>query len=145
MGFRDNELYHQPFPAQVPMRHSQSIRPAGLCQPGWDTWIADALGLTDYSDTVPRTVLAKCLRVAAALGAAVSGVVRTVARVGRETIRKGIGAALPGDPRRLENRIAAGLRHARPRPRPRAVPVAIDIHRRPYYGDRGRTRGVTGG
>ncbi len=128
------------------MRHPHRIRPGTLCQPGWDTWIADALGLTDDSDAVPRTLLAKCLRVAAALGAAVSAVARQVADLGREAVRKGINAARPGDPRRLEDRIAAGLRHALPRGlRGLTLPLGIDIHRRPYYGDRHHTPGVTGG
>ena len=128
------------------MRHRHSIRPSALCQPGWDTWIADALGITDYSDAVPRTLLAKCLLVAAALGAAVSAVTRRVADLGRETIRKGINAALPSDPRRLEDQIATGLRHALPRGlRGLTLPLGIDIHRRPYYGDREHAPGVTGG
>jgi hypothetical protein len=128
------------------MRHSHNIRPRDLCQPGWDTWIADALGLTDYSDDLPRTLLAKCLLVAAALGAAVSAVTRRVADLGRETVRKGINAALPDDPRTLEDRLAAGLRHALPRGlRGLSLPIAIDIHRRAYYGNRRRTPGITGG
>lgn len=114
-------------------------------QPGWDLWLSDVLGLTDYSDRAPRTVLARCLLLAAALGAAVSTVARRVANVGRETARQGLAASLPTDARQLEHRLAAGFRRVLPRVmRRRAVPVAIDIHRRPYYGDRGRTAGVTG-
>lgn len=128
------------------MRHRHSIRPSVLCQPGWDSWLAEALGITDYSDAVPRTRLAKCLLVAAALGAAISAVARQVADLGREAVRKGINATLPSDPRQLEDRIATGLRHALPRKlRGLTLPLGIDIHRRPYYGDRDHTPGVTGG
>ena len=114
-------------------------------QPGWDIWLSDVLGLTDYSDRAPRTALARCLLVAAALGAAVSAVARRVANIGRETVRKGLAAPLPTDVRQLEHRLAVGFRRVLPRVRRRrAVPVAIDIHRRPYYGDRSHTTGVTG-
>jgi hypothetical protein len=127
------------------MRHRHTS-PAGLVrQPGWDTWLADVLGLTDYSRRAPRALLARCLLVASALGAAVSAVARHVAGLGRETVRKGFAAALPIDARDLEGRLAGGFRRALPRAlRKRPVPVAIDLHRRPYYGDRDHTRGVTG-
>ena len=128
------------------MRPPHTIRPADLCQPGWDAWIADALGITDYSAAVPCTLLARCLLVAATLGAAVSGIARRAVNLGREVVRKGIHASLPDDPRQLEDRIATALRHTLPRKfRTSALPVAIDIHRRPYYGDRASTPGVTGG
>jgi hypothetical protein len=128
------------------MRHRHDTRPDDLRQPGWDTWIADALGLTDYSDDAPRTLLARCLLLAAALGAAVSAVTRRAADLGRETVRKGIEASLPGDARSLENRLAAAFRRTLPRAlRKTSVPIAIDIHRRPYYGNRRQTPGITGG
>jgi hypothetical protein len=128
------------------MRHRHDIRPADVCQPGWGTWIADALGLTDYSASAPRTALARCLLVAAALRVAISAVARRVADLGRETVRKGVAASLPGEPRELERRLAAGLRRVLPRGvRRKPMPVAIDIHRRPYYGDRRDTPAITGG
>jgi len=83
--------------------------------------------------------------VASALGAAVSAVARRVAELGRETVRKGIAASLPDDVRQLEGRLADGFRRVLPRAlRERSVPVAIDIHRRPYYGDHDHTAGITG-
>jgi hypothetical protein len=129
------------------MRHTHTTPNDFTRQPAWIQWIADVLGLTDSSDRLPRTALARCLLVAASLGLAVSAVARRVTGCGRETVRKGIGAALPEDPRELENRLAAGLRHCLPRRwrRRRSVPIAIDVHRRPYYGDRDHTPGVTGG
>ena len=128
------------------MRHPHTTRSDDLRQPAWAQWIADVLGLADYSDRLPRTALARCLLMAAALGLAVSAVARRVSGGGREVVRRGIRATLPDDPRDLERRLAAGLRQRLPRAlRRHSVPVAIDVHRRPYYGDHDRTRGVTGG
>ena len=128
------------------MRHRHNTRPDDVRQPGWDVWIADGVGLTDYSDAAPRTVLARCLLLAAALGATVSAVARKAANLGREVVRRGLAAAVPSDPRELERRLAAGFRRALPRGfRDRRIPIAIDIHKRPYYGDRDRTPGITGG
>jgi putative transposase len=101
--------------------------------------------LTDSSGAT-GVALATCLLVASALRLAVSAVARKVAGAGRETVRKAIAASLPQDPRQLELRIAAGLRRAIPRQGGRrSVPVAIDFHQRPYYGQRARTPGVVGG
>jgi len=127
------------------MRH-RHLSPAGLVrQPGWDQWLADVLGLTDYSHRATGALLALCLLVASALGAAVSAVARRVARLGRETVRKGIAAGRPSDVRQLEHRLAGALRRMLPRALRRGrVPVAIDLHRRPYYGAHDRTAGVTG-
>ena len=127
------------------MRHRHNTRAADLRQPAWAQWAADALGLADYSEQLTRTALAKCLLVAASLRLTLSAVARKVADAGREVVRKGIAASLPDTAGELENRLAAGLRHALPRQlRKKSLPVAIDIHRRPYYGDR-QTPGITGG
>jgi hypothetical protein len=145
MGFPENGLYHQPSHREDPMRHRHLTPPDAVRLRPWTEWIAQTLGLTDASDRLPRTALARCLLLAATLGVAVSAVARRATGLGRETVRKGIQAPLPPDPRDLERRIALGL-HRRPRRRPRrAVPIAIDVHRRPYYGDRDHTPGVTGG
>lgn len=128
------------------MRHQHLSRSAVLRQHGWAQWIADSVGLADYSDQLTRTTLAKCLLVAAALRVAVSRIARTVANAGREVVRKGIAASLPNDTRLLENRLAQAFRHAIPRPLlHKALDIAIDTHKRPYYGDRKRTPGITGG
>lgn len=128
------------------MRHPHPTPIAVARQPAWADWIADALGLADFSDALPRTALARCLLLAAALGQTLSAVARRAAGCGRETVRKGLRATLPDDPRELERRLAAGLRHHLPRRfRRRSVPIAVDVHRRPYYGDPDRTHGVTGG
>jgi putative transposase len=128
------------------MRHRHDSRPDDLRQPGWSAWIATELGLSDYSSDVPATALAQCLLLAAALGVAVSAVTRRAANIGREVVRRALAASLPENTRALEARLAAGLRHALPRQlRTKSLPIAIDIHRRPYYGDRNRTPGITGG
>src|SRR5436309_15856566 len=111
MGFPENGLCHQSRSREDPMRHTHNTRTEDLRQPAWAQWIADVLGLTDYSGRLPRTALARCLLLAASLGLAVSAVARRVARSGREVVRKGVRAALPEDARDLERRVAAGLRH----------------------------------
>ena len=127
------------------MRHRHLSPARAVCQPGWDQWIADVLGLTDYSHQATRALLARCLLVASALGTALRAVARRVAGLGRETVRKGLAASRPTDVRQLESRLAGAFRRMLPRAlRAARVPVAIDIHRRPYYGDHDRTTGVTG-
>jgi putative transposase len=128
------------------MRHTQSTSGEDYGQPRWATWIADVLGITDYSAALSRTAVARCLLVASALRVAVSAVARRVTGCGRETVRHGIRASLPAEVRTLEGRLAGAFRQPLAgRHRRRRVPVAIDIHKRPYYGDRDRAPGVTGG
>lgn len=137
MGFPENGLYHQSVHREDPMRHRHHTPHADLRQPGWDAWLADALGLTDYSDRAPRAALARCLLVAAALRVAVSAVTRRAAGLGRETVRKGIAAALPADPRALEARLApASAAPSRRAGRGRS--------RSPSTGTAGRTTGTAG-
>jgi hypothetical protein len=146
MGFPENGLYHQSIRRELPMRHPHDTRLDDLRQPAWEQPIADALGLSDYTDTLPATAVARCLLLAATLGLAVSAVARRVTRRGRETLRLAVAASLPPETHALESRLAAGLRRHLPRALSRrAIPIAIDIHRRPYYGDHRRTAGLTGG
>jgi putative transposase len=121
--------------------------PAGAAgHPAWAGALADALGLTDYSPAAPRAAVARALLLAAALTRAVSAVARRAAGAGRETVRRALRAALPDDPAAVEARLARGLHAQLPRRfGRRGVPIAIDTHRRPYYGDRRRTPGVCGG
>ena len=76
MGFPENGLCHQSRSREDPMRHTHNTRTEDLRQPAWAQWIADVLGLTDYSGRLPRTALARCLLLAASLGLAVSAVAR---------------------------------------------------------------------
>ncbi len=126
------------------MRHPHDNPRNLIRQPAWADGLADRLGFTDYSTTTPRALLARGLLLAAT-GFAVSHAAPRLLRRGRETIRKGVAANLPDAPRVLEDRVAAGLRHTLPRRyRGRPLPVALDPHRRPYYGDRRRIPAVTG-
>lgn len=144
MGFPENGLYHQSIRRETPMRRHQSNPWPTLGQPAWADDLADVLHLTD-SPALPRTALARCLLLAAALRLAVSAVARRAAGVGRETARAALAADLPDRPAVLEDRLAAGFRRRLPRAfRRRPVPVAIDTHHRPFYGDPD-TGGVTGG
>jgi hypothetical protein len=121
--------------------HSESAR-----QSTWAISVADALGLSDFSAALGRIALARCLLFAAALRVTLSAVARLVGGCGRETLRKGLLAGLPTEPRLVEDRFAAAFRAGlRRRDRRRAVPLAVDLHKRPYYGDHDRTPGVTGG
>lgn len=116
-----------------------------LGQQAWADTLADVLHLTDGA-VVARAAVARCLLAAAALGVAVSAVAKRVAGVGRETIRKAFAADLPADLPTPERHLAAGLRRRFPRSfRKRPIPIAIDTHQRPFYGDRGATPGVVGG
>ena len=116
-----------------------------LGQQAWADTLADVLHLTDGA-VVARAAVARCLLAAAALGVAVSAVAKRVAGVGRETIRKAFAADLPADLPTPERHLAAGLRRRFPRSfRKRPIPIAIDTHQRPFYGDRDATPGVVGG
>ena len=107
-----------------------------LGQQAWADTLADVLHLTDGA-VVARAAVARCLLAAAALGVAVSAVAKRVAGVGRETIRKAFAADLPADLPTPERHLAAGLRRRFPRSfRKRPIPIAIDTHQRPFYGDR---------
>jgi hypothetical protein len=127
------------------MRRHQSNPWATLGQPAWTNTLADALHLSD-SATLTRNDLARCLLLAASLNVALSAVARHAANVGRETLRKALAADLPNTTDELEARLAAALRRPLPRVlRRRPVPIAIDLHRRPFYGDRRTTPGVVAG
>lgn len=122
------------------MRRSQCNPWPVLGQQAWADTLADVLHLT------AGAAVARCLLAAAALGVAVSAVARRVAGAGRETVRTTLAADLTTDLTTLERRLAAGLRRRFSRSfRKHPVPIAIDTHQRPFYGDRGTTPGVVGG
>jgi putative transposase len=127
------------------MHRRQSNPWATLGQPAWANALADALHLSD-SPALRRNDLARCLLLASCLNVSLSAVARPAAHVGRETLRKALAAELPGNPRDLEARLAAALRRQLPRVlRRRPIPLAIDLHRRPFYGDHAATPGVRAG
>lgn len=126
------------------MRRSQCTPCAVLSQHTWAEALAQVFHLTDGS--LPRGAVARCLLVASALRVAVSAVAARVARAGRETVRKVLAADRPADPDTLERYLAAGLRRHIPRSfRTQPIPIAVDTHARPFYGDHEGTPGVVGG
>jgi putative transposase len=107
--------------------------------------LASVFHLSDGS-SVTGAMMARCLLVASALRIAVSAVAQRITGLGRETIRKALAADRPTDLDTLERHLAAGLRPHIPRSfRNRSIPIAIDIHQRPFYGDHDGTPGVVGG
>lgn len=127
------------------MRQFYRSPPTPLGPPSWATAVADAVGLTDYSARASRTVVARALIYAAVLTRSVSAAARAVVGVGRETLRKALAAALPATLDLLEDRVARGLHAVLPRrARRRPLPVALDLHLRPFYGHH-RTPGLCGG
>ena len=127
------------------MRHTSRSSGGPLGPASWATALADALGLTDYSPRASRGMVARALIYAAVLTRSVSAAARTVVAVGRETLRKALAAALPATLDALEDRVARGLHAVLPRrARRRPLPVALDLHLRPFYGHY-RTPGLCGG
>ena len=106
-------------------------------------WLVRALEWTVGGAGVAPELLVRLLVRAAAEMRSLSAIVAEAAAVPSiETVRKALLAYLPSDPqallpaaeRALHARLPKSLRH-----RPRTM--AIDLHLRPYYGDR-RTRGI---
>ena len=127
------------------MRQSYRSSTGPLGPQTWAIALAEAFGLTDYSARASRTTVARALIYAAALTRSLSAAARALATVGRETLRRALAAALPTTIEELEDRVIRGLQSALPRRlRGRAVPVAIDLHLRPYYGHY-QTPGICGG
>jgi putative transposase len=120
------------------MRHPHCSPRAAARQPAWAAWLAGAAGLTDAA--VPAGLLARCLLLAAACGVSLAAAARRLG-AGREAVRRA-RAAQPGPD---DARLARAVRASLPRRWRRPARVALDVHRRPYYGDRRRTPGVTGG
>lgn len=101
------------------------------------------LELRDYRQSVPATLLAKLLLLAACWQTSLSSVCTFVTDApSHETVRKALHACLPPRPRDLLDRLCALLRQSLPE-HLRDVPrlMALDLHQRPYYGR--ATRGVT--
>jgi hypothetical protein len=101
--------------------------------------------LTDYKRRLPRTVLARVLLLASALGRSLSFVAQRCHKApSDETLRQALLYNLPGQDllnARLLHALHA-LLPARVRRQPRAA--ALDFHQRPFYGDP-TTPGVRGG
>jgi hypothetical protein len=121
-------------------RFTQAVVTAGVCE-----LVVSHLALTDYKRRLPRTVLARVLLLASALGRSLSFVAqRCQGCPSDETLRLAVLYNLPGQDL-LNARLLAALHALLPagvRRQPRAA--ALDFHQRPFYGDPA-TPGVRGG
>lgn len=106
-------------------------------------WLLDALQWSSDKTTVAPVLLVQLLLRAAAEMRSLSAVVAEAAGVpSYETVRTNLLALLPGDPMDLLPATTRALQLRLPKAlsrRPRTA--AIDLHLRPYYGDK-NTRGI---
>lgn len=100
----------------------------------------------DFGRKVTGSMLVELLASAAALGISLSRVAKLLeAGPSDESVRNALHFNLP-DLDQLKAEVTAGLRKSLPRGlRRAAVTVAIDYHKRPYYGNVDKTPGVRGG
>jgi len=100
--------------------------------------IVSTFQLSDFGRSVSALLLGRLLVMAACVGASLSGVAgRTRRSPSGETVRKALLANLLGDQAEMERRINGSLLRLTPKAffkRPRRL--AIDLHQRPYYGQR---------
>jgi putative transposase len=103
------------------------------------------LALRDYKQSVPASLLASVLLLAACWQTSLSCACEHVRGTpSRETVRKALFACLPPRPCDLLERIVQLLRRSLPEHlRDRFLAFVLDIHRRPYYGK--STRGSSKG
>ncbi len=104
------------------------------------------LALPAFRTRVPAALLARLLLWATATRRSLSALCRRSTHApSDETVRQALLVALPPTEQELQRRLLAGLHALVPRAaRRRALPMALDLHLRPYYGTP-RTPGVVGG
>jgi hypothetical protein len=121
-------------------RITQAVVTVALCE-----LVVARLALTDSKRRLPRTLLARLLLLASALGRSLSFVAQRCHDCpSDETLRLALLSNLPGQ-ELLNARLLAALHALLPagvRRQPRAA--ALDFHQRPFYGDP-TTPGVRGG
>jgi putative transposase len=100
--------------------------------------IVSIFGLSDFACSVSAALLGRLLVMAACVGTSLSGAAaRTRRSPSGETVRKALLANLPEGLAEMERQINDGLLRLAPKAffrRPRRL--AIDLHQRPYYGQR---------
>lgn len=120
------------------MRRSNGNISTAEWQQGAAKTIVDALQLSDSGCSVPAILLAKLLVMAACIKTSLSGAaLRTRRSPSTETVRKAMLANLPKHLSDMERQINDSLCRLLPKAffkRPRRL--AIDLHLRPYYGQR---------
>ncbi|NIP70973.1 MAG: hypothetical protein GTO04_17920 [Planctomycetales bacterium] len=123
------------------MRRMQSIVSRSQCQRDSVAWIVSTFQFVDVGCSVTAALLGKLIVMACCLGTSLSGACRRTRRSpSGETARQALITNLPGELPELEKRINDGLGQLLPRAffkRPRRL--AVDLHLRPYYGQRQRT------
>jgi Transposase DDE domain len=125
------------------MRHNQStLRPAVVHAYARQMLVAE-LELKDYQQAVPAGVLARVLLLAACWQCSLSAACPLLRDApSHESVRKALHACLPPRPLDLLARLLAALRRSLPdHLGRRPLPMALDLHQRPYYGK--FTRGCT--
>lgn len=120
------------------MRQANGIISKARWQQDTAASIVTTFQLADFGRSVPAVLLGKLLVMAACVGTSLSGAVhRTRRSPSGETVRKALLANLPEHLPGLEQRINDSLRQLVPKAFfkwPRRL--AIDLHLRPYYGQR---------
>jgi hypothetical protein len=131
------------------MRHSHCTLTPRQVRATATSVLATALHLTPGPAGLTAERLAELLAAAAAWTCSlIAAARRLIGFPSRESIRKALARSLPADHRALEQRINDGL-HARlparfGQRRRRGFCLAIDLHQRPYYGNRD-TPGILNG
>lgn len=131
------------------MRQRQYTLKASTVHAHASRMLADELEMADYSPTLPARLVVSVLLLASLWQASLSAACGMVKdRPGRETVRKALFASLPSRPTLLLMRLLAALRRTVPAHLRRAPQVmALDLHQRPFYGNRKaykrKTRGTT--
>src|SRR5262249_28300198 len=111
------------------------------------THLVACLHLRDYQRSVPARLLARLLLLAAATGRSLSAVAQRCDQApSDEAVRLALRYQLPAASSTLLDQLLHALYQFVPTPfrRGRPVGAALDLHLRPYYGDR-NTPGICGG
>jgi hypothetical protein len=118
------------------MRRSQFTLRAAAVHAHARQLLREHLPLRDYKASLPAHRLAAVLLLAACWQASLSAACQLVhGTPSHETVRKALHACLPPRPRRLRDRLLAALHACLPdHLRGCPLPMAIDLHQRPYYG-----------
>jgi hypothetical protein len=120
------------------MRHENGTISRARWQQDTIEAIVATFQLADFGRSLSAALLGKLIVMAACVGTSLSGAAyRSRRSPSDETVRKALLASLPKDLSEMERRINDSLRQWAPKAffkRPRCL--AIDLHLRPYYGQR---------
>jgi putative transposase len=120
------------------MRRVNSIISRAQWQQDTVASVVSTFQLSDFGRSLSAALLGRLIVMAACVGTSLSGAARRTRRSpSGETVRKALLANLPEDLSEMERRINDSLLRLTPKAflrRPRRL--AIDLHQRPYYGER---------